>query len=130
MWKEYSSGYIKNNRSASLSVVLATGISALLLSLLCGIFYNLWKYEVESIQLEEGGWQSRIAGQFDPEELEKMGNFSGIEKAVVYEKEGREAGVELYFSDYGRVLEDTPRIAALAGVSSEKITYNLSLIHI
>ncbi|MCI8854559.1 MAG: ABC transporter permease [Lachnospiraceae bacterium] len=128
MWKEYSSGYIKNNRSASLSVVLATGISALLLSLLCGIFYNLWKYEVESIQLEEGGWQSRIAGQFDPEELEKMGNFSGIEKAVVYEKEGREAGVELYFSDYGRVLEDTPRIAALAGVSSEKITYNHSLL--
>ena len=60
MWKDYSSGYIKNNRSAGLSVMIAAFISALLLSLLCGVFYNLWKYEVESIRLEDGAWQSRV----------------------------------------------------------------------
>ncbi|MCM1386985.1 MAG: ABC transporter permease [Bacillus sp. (in: Bacteria)] len=51
MWKDYSSGYIKNNRSSSLSVMTAAFISALLLSLLCGLFYNMWKYEVERIEL-------------------------------------------------------------------------------
>ncbi len=64
MWKAYISGYIKNNRSAGLSVRLSAFISALLLSLLCGLFYNAWKYEVERIVLEEGGWQSRLIGTF------------------------------------------------------------------
>ena len=62
--KDYSSDYMKNNRSSSLSVRIAAFISALLLSLLCGLFYNAWKYEVERIQLEEGGWHSRIFGEF------------------------------------------------------------------
>ena len=54
MWKEYSRDYIRNNRSSVLSVRVAALISALLLSLLCGSFYNMWKYEVERIELEEG----------------------------------------------------------------------------
>ena len=68
MWKDYSAGYIKNNRSSSMSVIIAAFISALLLSLLCGLFYNLWKYEVERIELEEGSWQSRIIGELDDED--------------------------------------------------------------
>ena len=63
MWKDYSISYIKNNRSSSISVIAATLISALLLSLLCGLFYNLWNYEIERIELEEGDWQSRIASR-------------------------------------------------------------------
>ena len=55
MWKDYSADFLKNNRSSSLSVRIAAFISALLLSLLCGLFYNAWKYEVERIQQEEGG---------------------------------------------------------------------------
>ena len=55
MWKDYSSGYIKNNRTSSLAVRIAAFISALFLSLLCGIMFNLWKYEVERIEQEEGG---------------------------------------------------------------------------
>lgn len=70
MWKDYSSGYIKNNRSSSISIIIAAFISALLLSLLCGLFYNAWKYEVERIELEEGGWQSRIACELDMEDME------------------------------------------------------------
>ena len=45
MWRDYSAGYIKNNRSSGLSIMIAAFISALLLSLLCGLFYNAWKYE-------------------------------------------------------------------------------------
>ena len=40
MWKDYSSGYLKNNRSSGLAVIVAAFISALLLSLLSGLFYN------------------------------------------------------------------------------------------
>lgn len=36
MWRDYSSGYIRNNRSSGVSVMIAALISALLLSLLSG----------------------------------------------------------------------------------------------
>ena len=79
MWKEYSSNYIKNNRSSSLSVIIASFISALLLSLLCGSFYNLWKYEVERIELEEGGWHSRILGELPSKDLEAIKSFANVD---------------------------------------------------
>lgn len=53
MWREYSSGYLKNNRASAVSVRTATFISSLLLSLLGSLFYNMWKYEVERLR-EEG----------------------------------------------------------------------------
>ncbi|MDE6404877.1 MAG: ABC transporter permease, partial [Lachnospiraceae bacterium] len=52
MWREYSSGYLKNNRAASVSVMTAAFISSLLLSLLSSLFYNMWKYEVERLRAE------------------------------------------------------------------------------
>ena len=62
MWKDYSMGFIKKNRASSVSVLVAAFISALFLSLLCGLFYNFWNYEIESVVLEEGNWQGRISG--------------------------------------------------------------------
>lgn len=53
MWREYSSGYLKNNRASAVSARTATFISSLLLSLLGSLFYNMWKYEVERLR-EEG----------------------------------------------------------------------------
>ena len=52
----------------------------MLLSLLCSLFYNMWKYEVERIQLEEGGWQSRIAGEFDEADREAILNFANVRR--------------------------------------------------
>lgn len=130
MWRDYSSGYLKNNRASGVAVVTAAFISALLLSLLCGWFYNLWKYEVERIELEEGGWQSRIVGEFDREDIVAVENFDSVKAVTVSrgkEKEG-ETALELYFYDYGAVLKDTPRIAELAGVSAEEIHYNYELL--
>ena len=57
MWKDYSKSYIKNNRTASVSIMAAALTAAMFLSLLCGIAYNFWIYEVEKITLDEGGWQ-------------------------------------------------------------------------
>lgn len=130
MWKDYSSGYIKNNRSSGISVMITAFISALFLSLLCGLFYNAWKYEVERIELKEGSWQSQIVGELDQEEIESIKNFANVKDVEVNEKEadGKETAVHIYFDDVRDVLEDTPRIAKLAGCSPESITYNYELL--
>lgn len=130
MWKDYSSGYIKNNRTSGISIMIAAFISALLLSLLCGLFYNAWKYEIERIELEEGGWQSRIAGQFDKEDIETIKNFATVKDAVINEKESKrqETVIDIYFNDMGAVLKDTSRIAELLGTTPETVTYNHALL--
>ena len=90
----------------------------------------MWKYEVERIQLEEGGWQSRLAGEISPEALEAIRNFATVEDAVVNEKKSREGEMvtDLYFCDYRDVLKDTPRIAQLAGIPPEKTAYHHQLL--
>lgn len=47
MWKDYSVGFIRNNRASSISIMVAAFISSLFLSFLCSMFYNVWVYEVE-----------------------------------------------------------------------------------
>ncbi len=130
MWKEYSWGYIKNNRSSSLSIMIAAFISALFLSLLCGLFYNAWKYEVERIEREEGGWHSRIIGEFAGEDMETVKNFANVKDAVVNEKgdNGAESVLDIYFDDMGSVFSDTPHIAEQIGAAPEKIVYHYGLL--
>ena len=61
MWKDYSSGYIKNNRASGISVMAASFIAALFLSWLCGLFYHFWLDNIESTKLEFGVvWHSSI----------------------------------------------------------------------
>lgn len=62
MWKNYLSDCHKNNRLSGLSVRIAAFISALLLSVLCSMFYNLWKYENERIALEESSGRTAASG--------------------------------------------------------------------
>ena len=130
MWKDYSSGYIKNNRSSGVSVMIAAFIPALLLSLLLGLFYNAWKYEIESIEQEEGGWQSRIVGEFTLEDIESIKNFANVKDVVINEKGAQipETIIDIYFNDMGAVLDNTLRIAETLGVSSEKVIYNHELL--
>lgn len=142
MWKDYSADFIKNNRSFSLSIRISAFISALLLSLLCGLFYNTWKYEVERIVLEEGGWQSCLVGEIAREDVETIKNFANVKDAVVgntaaydgvsdgneRKNQGAEPVLDLYFNDYGAVFSDTPRIARLAGISPENIVYHYELL--
>lgn len=130
MWKDYSSGYIKNNRSSGMSVMIAAFISALLLSLLLGLFYNAWKYQIESIEQEEGGWQSRIVGEFTQEDMESIKNFANVKDVVISEKGAQipEPVIDIYFDDMGAVLDDTMQIAKVLGVSSENVIYNHELL--
>lgn len=130
MWKDYSSGYIKNNRSSGISVIIAAFISALLLSLLLGLFYNAWKYQIESIEQDEGGWQSRIVGEFTQEDIESIKNFADVKDVVINERESQiqETMIDIYFDDMGAVPRDTLRIVEALGVSSENVVYNHELL--
>lgn len=130
MWRDYSSGYIKNNHSSGITIMIAAFISALLLSLLCGLFYNTWKYEVERIELEEGSWQSRITGAFDKEDVETIKTFGNVKDAVVNGKETRsqEMTIDIYFNDMRKAFEDTSRIVTLMGEKPETVTYNHELL--
>ena len=83
MWKDYSIGFLRKNRAASLSVLAAAFISALFLSLLCSLSYNLWKYEIESVTLEEGSWQGRIAGSFDESIVSSIQNFANVKTVQI-----------------------------------------------
>ena len=125
MWKDYLSGYLKYNRSSGLSIRIAALIAALLLSLLCSLFYNLWKYELERIQLEEGGWQSRITGELDAEDLETIRNFPNVKEVVINEGE---TSADLYFYHVKTVLEDTARIAGRLELPSDAVTYQHELL--
>ena len=132
MWKEYSSGYLKKNRASSISVMTAAFISALLLSLLCSIFYNLWVYEIERIKTEEGDWQGRIVGEISEQDLGRIRNHANVEAAVINEdlSAGQETVVDLTFINKREVFEDLPRIADLVdGDEYPAVTYHYALLN-
>lgn len=132
MWKEYSSGYLKKNRASSISVMTAAFISALLLSLLCSIFYNLWVYEIERIKTEEGDWQGRIVGEISEQDLGRIRNHANVEAAVINEdlSAGQETVVDLTFINKREVFEDLPRIADLVDDDEyPTVTYHYALLN-
>ena len=55
MWKNYSLDYAKNNKNGSLSIMAASFIAALFLSLLCSLFYNFWLDNIEGTKQEATG---------------------------------------------------------------------------
>ena len=132
MWKDYSKGYLKHNRASGISVMTAAFISALLLSLLCSLFYNLWAYEVERVKADVGDWEGRLNGEISGEALERIQNYGNVERAVLREgpSEGQEEMVELYFKDKGSIFQDMPRIAELAGLSEKNVTCNYELLNL
>jgi len=69
MWKDYSSGYLKNNRASGMSIMVAAFIATLFLSFLCSLFYNFWQDDIAGIILEDGDWQGRIVGSISEEDI-------------------------------------------------------------
>lgn len=112
MWKDYSIGFIKKNRASSVSVLVAAFISALFLSLLCGLFYNFWNYEIESVVLEEGNWQGRISGALEEDELSEIENFANVKTAAINEDLSDEQTlvVDICFDDMRAVYQDMPLV--------------------
>lgn len=130
MWKDYSAGYIKNNRSSGVSVMAAAFLSALLLSLLCSLFYNFWIYETERIERGEGIWQGRLTGEIEAGELADIRNFANVKTADVNEKlsDGQKTAVDICFWNRRTILSDMPKLAELTGLSEEAVSYHHSLL--
>lgn len=131
MWKDYSWTYIKKNRASGISVLTAAFISAFMLSLLCCLFYNFWVYEIERLELEEGAWQGRIIGEIDIEDMTSIRSFANVEKAVINTElsKGQEKVVDIYLDNMRSILMDMPRIAEIAGLSPEAVSYHHSLLN-
>lgn len=130
MWKDYSTGYIKKNRASSLSVLIAAFISALFLSLLCGLFYNFWNYEIESILLEEGNWQGRITGTFEEDIVSDLAAFANVKNAAVSEElsDGQTLVIDICFYNMRTIYQDMPLIAQQLGVPERALSYHESLL--
>ena len=130
MWKYYSIGFIKKNRASSVSVLVAAFISALFLSLLCGLFYNFWNYEIESVVLEEGNWQGRISGSFEEDTVSEIENFATVKTAVLNEElsDDQTLVVDICFDNMRAVYQDMPLIARQLGVPETSVSYHESLL--
>lgn len=130
MWRDYSKSYLKNNRATGMSVMTAAFISALLLSLLCSLFYNFWAYEVERLKREEGDWHSRITGEISKEDLGKIQSYANVEKVAANEEmsDGEKIAADIYFTNMRRVFDDTPKIADLLVCEDKAVDYHYSLL--
>ena len=130
MWKDYSIGFIKKNRASSVSVLVAAFISALFLSLLCGLFYNFWNYEIESVVLEEGNWQGRISGSFEEDTVSEIEHFATVKTAVLNEElsDDQTLVVDICFDNMRAAYQDMPLIARQLGVPETSVSYHESLL--
>lgn len=130
MWKDYSASFIKQNRASSISIMVAAFISALFLSLLCSLFFNFWNYDVEQIVLEEGGWQGRITGEIDEDDLTMIQNFAKVENAAVNEElsEEPEIVVDVYFQNTRTIYRDMPLITEKLGLDADAASYHELLL--
>lgn len=126
MWKEFSRSYLARNPAAGRTVAAAALAAAFFLSLVIGLFYNLWVYEVERIIREEGGWQARVTVPADgpaPEELLKaLTDFANVESAALADPtpEG-EAVIELTFRRRGRIYADLALIRQALDLPEEAV---------
>jgi putative ABC transport system permease protein len=133
LWYEYSLNYIKNNKAASTSMVVAALISSLLLSLTCGVFYNIWTDEVRMIRLLEGDWEGRLVGDFTPEDVRTIEGFSNVKQAVLIEADSASPSyLDLYFYHPERIYRDLPRIAEQIGIApadAASVRYHTALLN-
>ena len=130
MWKNYSIEFIKRNRASSLSALAAAFISALFLSLLCGLFYNFWNYEIESVILEEGNWQGRITGTFDENVVSGVENFANVKTASINKElsDGQTLVIDICFNNMRTVYQDMSLIAQQLGIPDSSVSYHESLL--
>ena len=130
MWKDYSSGFIKNNKASSLSIMAAALIAALFLSFLCTLFYNFWMDETARIILEDGDWDGRITGEISELQLSTIKSFANVEKAVINNALSGAKGtvVDIYFYNRRIAYQDMPLIAERLGLEENAVSYNTLLL--
>ena len=130
MWKDYSSSYIKSNRASSISVIAASLIATLFLSLMCSLFFNFWTYETDGIIVDEGNWHGRLTVSALEVELETIENFPNVERAVINDELSDEQTktVDIIFRNAKTTYEDMPLLAEQMGLGESAVTYHTVLL--
>lgn len=130
MWKDYSLSYIRKNRATSISVMVAALISSFFLSFLCSVFYNAWKYDIDSIIIKEGDWQGRIVGALSKEDLNIILAFANVEKYIINKElsEENRLAVDIYFYNMRSIYQDMPLILKKLGLDEEAALYHKTLL--
>lgn len=112
IWKDYSLGYIKNNKATVVTILTAAFIASLLLSLICGVFYNIRADEIMLISLEEGDWQGRLIGNITSENVKILEHYPNVKNVVLSKDlETQENTASLYFYNARSIYKDLPWIA-------------------
>lgn len=130
MWKDYSAGYMKNNRACGISIMAASFIAALFLSFLCSLFYNFWLDSIEGTKLEDGDWHGRITGEINGDDLAELNHYANVEKAVINEELSGEQGivVDVYFYNKKTVYQDMSSLINALGLTEYAADYNYQLL--
>ena len=130
MWKDYSAGYMKNNRACGISIMAASFIAALFLSFLCSLFYNFWLDSIEGTKLEDGDWHGRITGEINGDDLAELNHYANVEKAVINEELSGEQGivVDVYFYNKRTVYQDMSSLINALGLTEYAADYNYQLL--
>ena len=130
MWKDYSLSYIKNNKVSSISVIVASLIATLFLSLLCSLFFNFWTYETYGIISEEGNWHARITAQIDATDINTIQNFPNVESVIIHNELSAEHAttVDITFHNARKVYEDMPLIVKQLALEEDVVSYHTVLL--
>lgn len=131
MWRDYSLGYLKKNRTSAISLMAAAFIASLFLSLLCCLSYNFWIYEIEQIILEEGDWEGRLTGELGEEKLALIEKFANVEQVKPNPKVSEQMGetvTDLYFRRKGSVYQDMELIADKLELEPEAVSVHKLLL--
>ncbi|MDO5418285.1 MAG: ABC transporter permease, partial [Lachnospiraceae bacterium] len=130
MWKKYSLEFIRKNRASSLSIMTASLIASLFLSLLCSLFFNVWVYEVGTITMEEGGWQGRISGSLDRDAVSVIEAFANVDHVEINEALSGSQGqvAEVFFQNKRTIYQDMPQIAEKLGLGETAVSYHERLL--
>ena len=127
MWKDYSISHIKNNKTTSISLMVAALISATFLSLITCVFYNMWIDNINQIVKKEGDWQAKITvsiSEKDSEIIQSTANVKSIETIDI--DNARETLV--YFNDMRTIYNDMQLIAELIELDPSAIQYHDMLL--
>ncbi|WP_195267354.1 ABC transporter permease [Eubacterium sp. 1001713B170207_170306_E7] len=132
MWKAYTRSAVKNNRAASAAIITAVLISAAFISLISGIFYNLWTDNIRRTIAAEGDWQGTLTAQWTEDSLSLVQRAPNVDRVVLEAPaaDGRQAA-RIYLKNPRTTYEDLPALAGLAGIDSQDpsaVQYNNLLL--
>lgn len=132
MWKEYSRNYIKNNKASSISIVLAVLISALFISMITTVFYNMWADNIRRIIHEEGEWHGKLTGELSEQDIALIESHPNVEKVALKENQQGVKELLVYFQNPRTIYQELPELAEEIGLDtgrySQAIQYHNLLL--